>query len=118
MKSSDGFAKLLHAAGAEARIEREFDPGAIRRLKAESRRDLAIGGPELAGQAFRAGLVDECHLIVAPVVVGGGTRALPGDVRLELALVEERRFGNGMVQLRYATGPALGPRVRRGGSSP
>jgi dihydrofolate reductase len=95
-------------SSARTRIEREFDPEAIRLLKEESRSDLALGGPALAAQAFRAGLVDECHLIVAPVVLGGGTRALPDDVRLELALLEERRFGNGMVQLRYATGAPLG----------
>ena len=67
-------------------------------------RDLGVGGPELAAQAFRAGLVDECHLFLAPIVVGGGKRSLPDDVRLELELLDERRFGNGVVYLRYRTG--------------
>ena len=89
------------------RIEREFDPDAVRRLKAAAGRDLAVGGAELAAQAFRAGLVDECHLFVAPIVVGGGKRALPDEVRLALELLDERRFGNGMVYLRYRTALAL-----------
>jgi dihydrofolate reductase len=88
---------------ARTRIEREFDPEAVRRMKAAAERDLIVGGPALAAHAFRAGLVDECHLIVAPVVVGGGKQSLPDDVRLDLELVDERRFGNGMVHLRYRT---------------
>jgi dihydrofolate reductase len=88
-----------------SRIEREFDAEAVRRLKAEAGTDLLVGGAALATEAFRAGLVDECHLLVAPILVGGGKRALPGAVRLELELLDERRFGNGMVHLRYRTAP-------------
>jgi dihydrofolate reductase len=94
---------LDEASSARTRIEREFDPEAVRLLKASADRDLAVGGPALAAHAFRAGLVDEVHLVVAPIVVGGGTRALPEGVRQELELVDERRFGNGMVFLRYRT---------------
>ena len=88
---------------ARTRIEREFDPEAVRRMKAAAERDLTVGGPALAAHAFRARLVDECHLFLAPVVVGGGKQSLPDDVRLDLELVDERRFGNGMVHLRYRT---------------
>ena len=86
---------------ARTRIEREFDPEAVRELKAAADRDLAVGGPQLAAHAFRAGLVEELHLFLAPVVVGGGKPALPQDSRLELALLEERRFASGTVFLRY-----------------
>jgi dihydrofolate reductase len=92
---------LESVASARTRIEREFDPEAVRRMKAEAERDLAIGGAELAGHAIRAGLVDECHLLLSPIVVGGGQRALPDDVRWELELVDERRFANGVVHLHY-----------------
>jgi dihydrofolate reductase len=96
------YSKTLEtASSAKTRIERDFDPQAVRELKASAGHDLAVGGPELAAHAFRAGLVDECHLFVAPVVVGGGTRCLPDRVRLELELLDERRFDNGMVHLRY-----------------
>jgi dihydrofolate reductase len=88
---------------ARTRIEREFDPEAVRRMKAAAERDLIVGGPALAAHAFRAGLVDECHLFLAPVVVGGGKQSLPDDVRLDLELVDERRFGNGMVHVRDRT---------------
>ena len=84
------------------RTERDFDPEAVRKLKAAAGRDISVGGPGLAAQALRAGLVDECHLFLAPVVVGGGKRALPQHVRIELDLLDERRFGNGTVYLRYA----------------
>jgi dihydrofolate reductase len=94
---------LTAVSTARTRIEPEFDPEAVRRMKAAAERDLIVGGPALAAHAFRAGLVDECHLIVAPVVVGGGKQSLPDDVRLDLELVDERRFGNGMVHLRYRT---------------
>ena len=90
-------------SSAKTRLERDFDSGAIRQVKASSERDLTVGGPELAGQAIRAGLVDEIHLFVAPVLVGGGKRSAPSDVRLELDLLDERRFGNGMVFLQYGT---------------
>jgi dihydrofolate reductase len=84
---------------ARTRIEREFDPEAVRAMKVEG--DVSIGGPELAGHALRAGLVDELQLLISPILVGGGTAALPDGVRRELELVEERRFGNGVVFLRY-----------------
>jgi dihydrofolate reductase len=92
---------LSEVASARTRIERDFDPDAVRTLVADAERDVSIGGPTLAARAFRAGLVDEVHLFASPVVVGGGTRALPDDVRLDLELVTERRFGNGVVQLGY-----------------
>jgi dihydrofolate reductase len=90
-------------SSARTRIERDFDPEAVRRMKAAAARDLSVGGPGLAANAFRAGLVDECHLFLAPVVVGGGNRALPDKVRVPLELLEEHRFGNGVVYLRYRT---------------
>jgi dihydrofolate reductase len=83
------------------RIERAFDPAAVRELKAAAGADLLVGGPDLAGHAFRAGLVDEVRLLLAPVAVGRGKPALPQDVRVPLALVDERRFAGGMVHLRY-----------------
>jgi dihydrofolate reductase len=83
------------------RLERELDPVAVRGLKAASERDLSIGGAELAGQALTAGLVDEVQLIVVPEIVGGGKPALPAGLRTGLALLGERRFGNGTVHLRY-----------------
>jgi dihydrofolate reductase len=85
----------------QTRIEREFDPDAIRQLKESSGADIAIGGAELAGHAIGAGLVDECHLFLFPVVVGGGKRALPDDVRARLELLDERRFRNGVVHLHH-----------------
>jgi dihydrofolate reductase len=94
---------LASVSSARTRIEREFDPQAVRQLKASAGRDLTVGGPELAAQAFKAGLVDECHLFVAPIAVGGGKQSLPNQVRVELELLDERRFGNGMVHLRYRT---------------
>jgi dihydrofolate reductase len=90
---------------ARTRIEREFEPEAVRAMKAQAAADLAIGGPELAGQAIRAGLVDELHLFVAPIVVGGGTPALPDGVLWELELLAERRFANGVVHTHYRTRP-------------
>jgi dihydrofolate reductase len=92
---------LETVSSARTRIEREFDPEAVRQLKATAERDIGVGGPDLAAQAIKAGLVDEIHLVVAPVVVGGGIEALPDNVRLDLELLDERRFGNGMVHLRY-----------------
>jgi dihydrofolate reductase len=99
---------LETVSSARTRLERTFDPEAVRELKAAAGRDLLVGGPELAAHAFRAGLVDEVHLFLAPVVVGGGTRALPDGVRLDLELLDERRFGNGMVFLRYRAGTEPG----------
>jgi dihydrofolate reductase len=93
---------LESPSSARTRIERTFDPGAIRALKASADRDITIGGPTLAADALRAGLVDELHLFLSPVAVGGGTPALPPDLRVDLALLDERRFANGVVQLHYA----------------
>ena len=70
-------------------------------MKARAERDITVGGPDLAAQAFRAGLVDECHLFLTPILVGGGTRSLPNDILLELDLVEVRRFRSGVVFLHY-----------------
>ncbi len=96
------YSKTLQAPSTNrTRIERDFEPEAVRRMKAAAERDISVGGPDLASQAIRAGLVDEYHLFVAPIVVGGGKRSLPDDVRVELKLLDERRFGNGMVYLRY-----------------
>jgi dihydrofolate reductase len=98
------YSRTLRAVStARTRIEREFDPEAVRQMKSLAGRDLIVGGPELAAQAFKAGLVDECHLFVAPMMVGGGKQSLPDDVRLRLELLDERRFGNGMVYLYYRT---------------
>jgi dihydrofolate reductase len=96
---------LEAAASDRTRIERSFDPGAVREMKAAAGRDLASGGPSLAAAAFRAGLVDECHLFLAPVLVGGGKRALPDGVRLDLGLVDERRVRSGFVPLRHRVVP-------------
>jgi dihydrofolate reductase len=96
------YSRALEAVStARTRIERDFDPAAVQELKAGAERDIAVGGPGLAGQALGAGLVDECHLLIAPVVVGGGTRALPDHLRLELELLDERRFAGGVVHLHY-----------------
>ncbi len=92
---------LETVSSARTRIERDFDPEAVREMKAAASREITVGGPDLAAQAMKAGLVDECHLVVVPIVVGGGKRSLPSGVRLKLELVEERRFGNGMVHLHY-----------------
>ena len=94
---------LAEASTARTRVEGEFDPEAVRRMKASAARDLSVGGPHLAAEAFRAGLVDECHLFLNPVVVGGGNRALPDHLRLGLELLDERLFGYGVVHLHYRT---------------
>ena len=83
------------------RIERAFDPDAVRQMKASAERDLSVGGAELAAHAFEAGLVDVCRLLLTPVVVGGGKRSLPDSVRLGFELRDVRRFGNGTVYLDY-----------------
>jgi dihydrofolate reductase len=88
-------------SSARTRIERQFDSEAVRQMKAQAGRDISVGGPDLAAQAFKAGLVDEWLLFVAPVVVGGGKQSLPNNVRVQLELLDERRFGNGMVYLHY-----------------
>jgi len=92
---------LQGADTARTRVERDFDPDQVRKLKEAVSRDLTVGGPHLAAQAIAAGLVDEYQLFLVPAVVGGGTRALPDRVRLDLALADERRFANGTVYLRY-----------------
>jgi dihydrofolate reductase len=98
------YSRTLETADtARTRIERDFDPDAVRRLKASAERDLTVGGPHLAAQALQAGLVDECQLFLAPMIVGGGNQALPNHLRLPLELLDERRFGSGMVYLRYRT---------------
>lgn len=93
---------LQTPSSARTRIERDFDPVAIRRLKESSTHDITIGGAELGGEAIAAGLVDECHLFLVPILVGGGKRALPDDVRVRLELLNERRFRSGVVHLHYA----------------
>jgi dihydrofolate reductase len=98
------YSKTLETVStARTRIERDFDPEAVRQLKTQAERDITVGGPDLAAQAIKAGLVDEFHLFFVPIVVGGGNQALPDHVRLKLELLDERRFGNGAVHLRYAT---------------
>ncbi len=92
---------LETVSSARSRIERDFEPSAIRVLKSSLERDISIGGPDLAAQAFQAGLVDQCQLFLAPVLVGGGKPALPKKLRLDLDLVTERRFDSGVVFLDY-----------------
>jgi len=94
---------LEKVSSARTRIERGFEPDAVRRMKVSAGSDITVGGPELASQAIKAGLVDEYHLFVTPVVVGGGKQSLPDNVRLQLELLDERRFGNGVVYLHYRT---------------
>jgi dihydrofolate reductase len=97
------YSKTLEAvSSSRTRIERDFEPDAIGEMKARAARDLSVAGPELAAQAIEAGLVDELHLFLAPIVVGGGKPSLPDGVRLELDLLSERRFGNGVVHLHYS----------------
>jgi len=95
---------LQTVSTARTRLERELDADAIRRLKQTAESDITVGGAELAGQAFAAGLVDELNLLLVPVVVGGGKPALPGKVRTQLELTDERRFQGGVVHLRYRIG--------------
>lgn len=92
---------LGSVCAARTRIERAFEPDAVRRMKDELARDISIGGPTLAAHAIAAGLVDEYQLFVVPVVVGGGTRCLPDGIRLDLQLVDQRRFDNGTVYVSY-----------------
>ncbi len=96
------FSRSLEAvSSARTRIEHDFDPEMVRHLKATAASNISVGGPELAGHAIRAGLVDEYRRFITPWVVGGGTPFLPDDVALRLQLVDEHRFGNGVVYLRY-----------------
>jgi dihydrofolate reductase len=100
------YSRSLEAVtSAQTRIERAFDPDAVRRLKMTADRDLSVGGPDLAAHAFRAGLVDEVRLFLSPVIVGGGKPALPSQGRLKLDLLEERRFSSGVVYLHYRANP-------------
>jgi dihydrofolate reductase len=99
------FSKTLASIGSgRAALERTFDVEAIRQMKAGAARDLSVGGADLAAQAFGAGLVDEYHVYVWPIALGGGKQALPGDLRLEFELLAERRFRNGAVHLHYRVG--------------
>ena len=96
------YSRTLEAAStSRTRIERNFDADAVRQLKLEATRDISVGGSNLAAQAIAAGLVDELHLFLSPIVVGGGNKALPDGVRVKLELLAERRFGNGVVHLHY-----------------
>ncbi len=98
------YSKTLETVSTRrTQLERTFDPEAIRHLKETVEDNIIIAGPGLAAHAFRAGLIDECHLFLVPILVGGGKSALPDNLRLELELLEERRFGNGMVYLHYRT---------------
>ncbi len=104
------YSRTLEAVSThKTQIERNFNPEAIRRLKEAVEQDILIGGPELAAHAFRSGLIDEYHLFIVPIIVGGGKRSLPDNVRLELTLLEERRFGSGVVFLRYRTKQGKAP---------
>jgi dihydrofolate reductase len=99
------YSRTLEAvSSARTRLERKFDPAAVGEMKAAADRDLGIGGPALAARAFEAGLVDECQVFLAPVVVGGGKRSLPQDLLIKLELLDQRRFEGGMVYLRYRVG--------------
>jgi dihydrofolate reductase len=103
------YSRTLDAvSGERTRIERDFDPDAVRQMKESADSDISVGGPELAAEALRAGLVDELQLFLNPVVVGGGTRALPDQVGLQLQLLDEHRFANGVVYLKYRVGNAAG----------
>jgi len=94
---------LETVSSARTRIERVFDLEAVRQMKASAIRDISVGGPDLAAAAIKAGLVDECHLFIAPIVVGGGKQSLPDSVRMDIELLDVRRFGNGVVHLHYRT---------------
>jgi dihydrofolate reductase len=98
------YSKTLEAvSSARTRIERDFDPETVRQMKAQAQSDLSVGGPALAAEAIKTGLVDEYHLFVTPTVIGGGNHFLPDNVGLELELLDERRFQKGVVYLRYQT---------------
>jgi dihydrofolate reductase len=96
------YSRTLHAASsARTRIEGDFDPETVGKMKSEATRDISVGGPHLAASAIEAGLVDEYHLFLHPIVVGGGIQALPDHVRVKLELLDERRFAGGVVHLHY-----------------
>ena len=92
---------LQSVSTARTRVERNFDPGMVRQLKPATEHDMTVGGADLAGQAIKAGLVDELHLFLVPIIVGGGKRALPNGVRTDLELLDTQRFASGAVHLRY-----------------
>ena len=92
---------LEEVATPRTRLVRDFDPGDVRQWKESAERDISVGGPELAASALRAGLVDECHLFLHPVIIGGGSAALPDGLRTGLELLDEHRFDNGVVHLHY-----------------
>ena len=92
---------LQTVSTAKTRLERTFEPDVVRQLKAGATREVAVGGPTLAAHAIRAGLVDEYHLLIAPIIAGSGNPYLPGKVAVKLALLDERRFDNGLVYVRY-----------------
>jgi dihydrofolate reductase len=92
---------LEEVSSARTRLDREFDPDVVRALVTSASRDVAIGGAEIAARAFREGLVDECQVFLAPVVVGAGKRSLPDGVFARLELLEQRRFESGFAYLRY-----------------
>jgi dihydrofolate reductase len=94
-------------SSARTRIEPNFDLDAVRQMKGSAERDISVGGPDLAAQALKAGLVDELHLFLSPIVVGGGKQSLPDNVRLRLELLDKRRFGNGVIHLHYDLRQAL-----------
>jgi dihydrofolate reductase len=101
------YSKTLPAvSSARTRLERVFDPDAVREMKRTESRDITVGGPGLAACAIKAGLVDEYQLFLTPVVVGGGTQSLPDDAQIALELLDERRFAHGVVHLRYRTATA------------
>ena len=94
---------LQTVSSAKTRLERDFDPEEVRRMKAREEGDISIAGPSLAAYALRSGLIDECRLFIAPTVVGGGIKVFPGNIRLRLELLDERRFDDGMAYVRYRT---------------
>ena len=94
-------ATLESVSSARTRIERNFDPAIVARLKAAAEHDMTVGGADLAGQAIKAGLVDELQMFLVPAIVGGGKRAFPNGARSDLELLDTRRFANGAVYLRY-----------------
>ena len=97
------FSRSLQSVSTKrTRLERSFDPDLVRAIKAEASQDLSISGADVAASAWRAGVIDECQVFVAPMLVGSGKRMFPDDIRQPLELLNERRFGNGMVFLRYA----------------
>jgi dihydrofolate reductase len=98
------YSKTLIASTPRTRIEQHFEPEAVQRMNASA----AVSGPALAAHAFNAGLVDVCHLFIAPIIVGGGNSAFPSGIRLELELQDERRFRNGMVYLHYRSTTSQG----------